>query len=214
MKRRISAALAVAAALMLSSVQAAHASDAPSSTEPAADIIYGPDTLVVNDPLPPDANLTPEEEAARVVTLERVRTSGTIPGGPVLNSTDPTGGRGVRKCTWYKSTINGKNIGGAYVWRFSLRVDWCYLNNKVVSISPPQVEGYVYGWAGVAGWTYEGVRNTSQWDYYGDKWVYRTYAQGAFKFCSVIRVLCVQSRYPSHTIDAYGNGRSGVYWTS
>ena len=61
--------------------------------------------------------------------------------------------------------------------------------------------------AAVLGWSYGGTVDKSQWDYYGDKWVYRSYAQGKFDYCPP-RIICIQHMYPYEYVDAYGNGRA------
>jgi hypothetical protein len=112
-------------------------------------------------------------------------------------------------CTWFQWTVTGLNVAGASVWRYAMRIDWCFAGSRVVSISPPQIRGHVYAWAAALGWSYRGVQSQAQWDFFGDGWVYRNFSQGKFELCPP-RFWCIQTRYPWIYIDSYGNGVARV----
>lgn len=147
-------------------------------------------------------SLTNSERRGLAVTHVERKAIGEVP-GPVGSATRLTG----TACRSAWEQIWMKNVTGANIFTYKTTVTWCYSGGKVQSVSPAQIYGYVYGWAAALGWSYEGVRSNSQWDYYGDRWVYRTYTQGAFRYCPP-RIICIQSKYPYAYVDTYGNGNS------
>ncbi|MFD1936678.1 MULTISPECIES: hypothetical protein [Nonomuraea] len=147
---------------------------------------------------------------AKAVATEMKVEKGTGPADPRTTLANPDGALAGCNAAWV--TVYMNNVSGSTIWRYRQQVDWCSNGSQVTSISPAQISGYVYGWAAALGWSYEGVRNNAQWDYYGNRWVYRTYTQGAFHYCPP-RVICVQKVYPNITIDTYGNGNWDYYWS-
>jgi hypothetical protein len=61
---------------------------------------------------------------------------------------------------WIQHNQYGVNNIGSYIWRFSMRIDWCYDGYRVTSISPPQPAATLR--LPCAGWEYNGVTSQQQ----------------------------------------------------
>ncbi|GAB3499085.1 hypothetical protein FB471_1576 [Amycolatopsis cihanbeyliensis] len=119
--------------------------------------------------------------------------------------------RGIETCNWVKVTVEAENAVGSRLWSYVNRVDWCYSNAIVTSISPIQIASDIPQWSNLAGWTYDGVKSKEQWDYYGDKWVYRNHTQAKFEYCPP-RVICIDEALPEILIDTYADGGYDYDW--
>ncbi|MFB9690076.1 hypothetical protein [Amycolatopsis plumensis] len=108
-------------------------------------------------------------------------------------------------------SVEAKATWGGTLWTYTNRVDWCWDGQHVTTISPIQITADIPDWSVVLGWSYEGVKSSSQWDYFGDKWVYRSLTQALFKYCPP-RVICVQEVLPLIALDTYGDGTSQFQW--
>jgi hypothetical protein len=95
------------------------------------------------------------------------------------------------------------------IWRWSLPIDWCWNGWSVTSISSVHPSWHIYSWAATLGWSYEGMIDQDQWDYYGDGWVYRSFAQSHFQYCPPW-IGCLSHMYPYEFVDTYGDGGAGT----
>ncbi len=152
-----------------------------------------------------DSKLAADPRYEKGITVATVNTT-TVTDNPSLLAQLKAEDVVITGCFYVARNQYGLNSVGNRIWRFTLGIDWCYNGYQVTSISPPQISGYVYSWASALGWEYDGITSQAQWDYYGDKWVYRSTANGKFSFCPPPKLWCLQRVYPWITMDNYANG--------
>jgi hypothetical protein len=152
------------------------------------------------------AQLTPEERKALAVIELRHETTGVDPAQ--FDSLRRSGAIALAGCSTYSDNIYAWN-GTDDIWRWSLPVTWCWDGWQVTTIHPAIPNWHIYSWASVLGWAYEATVDRDQWDYYGDRWVFRSYAQGHFSYCP-IRIGCLQHMYPWEYVDTYADGGAGT----
>lgn len=188
----------VACTMMVAAVLASPASasdELPDAPAPVGSLPMG--TSTVNVPPPPGV---PDKEVEEGV----VRTVETTVEAPEGQAT-------AAACRWYRVWVSGLNAARAKLWTYAQRIDWCYDGRRVYRISPQQLSVSIPTWSAALGWRFEGTKEKVQWDYFGDRWVYRSYAMGQFQYCPP-RIFCFQDKFPRIWLDTYGNGRAHYYW--
>lgn len=112
-------------------------------------------------------------------------------------------------CSSITTIVQSKNALGGLLWTHYVRVNWCLNGTIVTSISPPQSTPSITTLGTVNGWTFEGVRSTSQWNYSGNGQMWRTTTSAQYKYCA-LKVGCIQNIFPWSRHDVYYSGFSSV----
>jgi hypothetical protein len=190
------AVITVMAAVFLASPTSA-SDEPPDAPAPVGGLPMGTTTVEVPPP-PGIPDKEVEEGVVRTVETTLEAAAGMVP---------------TAACRWYSVSVAGLNAVRAKVWQYTQRIDWCYDGRRVYQISPQQLTVSIPTWSSALGWRFEGTKEKAQWDYFGDRWVYRSYAMGHFQYCPP-RIFCFQDKFPRIWLDTYGSGRAQHYWAA
>ena len=112
-------------------------------------------------------------------------------------------------CKPFKSVTNYRNAYGTLLARYKVTKSWCWDYAKIVSVTLPQVSGFVTRDGASLGWRYNGVTERSDY-YFTYKNVKRgghaSYRKGSFSICNSSG--CLPDQTPQISIlvhyDGYG----------
>jgi hypothetical protein len=106
---------------------------------------------------------------------------------------------GVR-CSAAEAWRYWKSLVGITLWKYHLRVDWCWNRHKITSVHRRR-------WAEVNApvWDFKGhIGSDRQWGR-GHRW-YRAFTQGKFQLCFAGSIGCVQTKLPWVKITVHRRG--------
>ena len=106
-------------------------------------------------------------------------------------------------CWYAEPAVDSRSLANIPQWRYAQRVEWCGDGSRIVG-TPLETRSLD---ALAPFWKFERYHQASEG---GGVHSYRVFSQAKFKFCAVLKALCIDDDDPSLGMTVFGNGTFNV----